>query len=66
MISSFAARAELVLAWLPNCAELFQLHAANRIDEHLPVAASRYMFLANASADFDYLLTVRQRRAVRV
>ena len=35
MISSFAARAGLVLALLARFAELFLLHAANRVDEHL-------------------------------
>ena len=35
MISSFVARAGLVLALLARFAELFLLHAANRVDEHL-------------------------------
>ena len=35
MISSFAARAGLVLVLLARFAELFLLHAANRVDEHL-------------------------------
>ena len=35
MISSFAARAGLVLALLARRAELFLLHAANCVEEHL-------------------------------
>ena len=35
IVSSFAAPAELMLALLAKCLELFLLHGANCIDEHL-------------------------------
>ena len=48
MISSFAAQAELALALLARCSELFLLHAADCVDGGLLCEDGRNIDLSNA------------------